>query len=39
MCRLRLRLSLIHISTLVVPAGWTIHVDGYGNLKIRDEER
>ncbi len=26
-------------TTLVVPAGWTIHVDGYYNLKIHDEER
>ena len=25
-------------TTLVVPKGWTIHVDGYHNLKIRDEE-
>ena len=24
-------------TTLVVPAGWTIHVDGYHNLKIKDE--
>lgn len=25
-------------TTLVVPAGWTIHVDGYHNLKIQDDE-
>lgn len=25
-------------TTLVVPAGWVIHVDGYHNLKIYDEE-
>lgn len=25
-------------TTLVVPAGWVIHVDGYHNLKIHDEE-
>lgn len=25
-------------TTLVVPAGWTIQVDGYHNLKIRDDE-
>ena len=25
-------------TTLVVPQEWTIHVDGYGNLKIRDTE-
>jgi N-methylhydantoinase A len=25
-------------TTLVVPTGWTIHVDGYRNLKIHDEE-
>ena len=24
-------------TTLVVPEGWTIHVDGYHNLKIKDE--
>ena len=24
-------------TTLVVPGGWTIHVDGYHNLKIKDE--
>ena len=24
-------------TTLVVPQGWTIHVDGYRNLKIKDE--
>ena len=26
-------------TTLVVPSGWTIHVDGYHNLKIHDEEK
>ena len=26
-------------TTLVVPAGWVIHVDGYHNLKIHDEEK
>jgi len=25
-------------TTLVVPQGWTIHVDGYHNLKIQDDE-
>lgn len=25
-------------TTLVVPGGWTIHVDGYHNLKIHDDE-
>lgn len=25
-------------TTLVVPQGWVIHVDGYNNLKIHDEE-
>ena len=25
-------------TTLVVPKGWVIHVDGYRNLKIHDEE-
>lgn len=25
-------------TTLVVPSGWTIHVDGYLNLKIHDDE-
>lgn len=25
-------------TTLVVPQGWTIHVDGYHNLKIHDDE-
>mgnify|MGYP000181715434 CR=1 FL=1 len=25
-------------TTLVVPKGWVIHVDGYHNLKIHDEE-
>ncbi|MEM5780729.1 MAG: hydantoinase/oxoprolinase family protein, partial [Lawsonibacter sp.] len=25
-------------TTLVVPAGWTIRVDGYHNLKIQDDE-
>ena len=25
-------------TTLVVPKGWTIHVDGYHNLKIHDDE-